>query len=856
MRGGRVVSLAIVMALLAPAAARADERAEARRHFQRGMELIDSGELEGGIAELEIAYATLPHPDVLYNIARAQLEAGRLEEAIATYELYLESSPADAEEIEATLASLRERLVLEQHEQTPVEPPPVVPIGERAEQADELDRAADALAATAPDDPAIEAQAERLRAIARGLREAPEPPDEPTPPEPTPPEPTPPPPVLPPEPERAAELYEEQVVSATRYAQTPIDAPSSLTIVTAQDVRLSGLTSIPELLRRAPGVEVMTLAPTDTEISIRGLNQRLSNKVLVLVNGRSVYLDFLGATLWYGLPVAVEDIERIEIVRGPASALYGADAFSGVVNIITREPTDHATIAFGGGNGHTARATASVGARNGDVSYRVSGGYDTTDPFALGVAPDRVDVAAFSRADRQRYERVFASGTLAWDLGDGARLDLGTAAASIDMGLFGISRLRQLRIENGFLSQTHAAISIPFGLSVRAYWNHVDADIGADEREEGAIPISAEDVSSHAIDVDADVTRDFSLAIPQTFVIGASYRLKTIDWTFLDEDHTQHHFAVYAQDSLHVSDAFQIVASARVDVHPLLDAPVFSPRGAIVLHPTQKSAVRFSGGAAFRTPSFLESYLDFENPTPIRAVTALGQGNQRLDAERMTSFELGYTSEDIEIATFQAAAYANLVDDQILLASVRPFAIGDFASGEASFRDDIGAYPVGVLQFQNERATYLQLGGEAGVRISPIEGLDLHASYAIHDTSPLHDDDLLEANRRLDQRTSLHKINGGFQLRSSPGIDVAADIHFSSEQRWVEQVTDLRTGVRFEAFDLPAYTLLNARIGYRMLDDRIDLGIVGTNLLGLAHRQHPFGQPIDTRVLLTLRGRL
>ena len=140
--------------------------------------------------------------------------------------------------------------------------------------------------------------------------------------------------------QRTEDIYQERVVSASRLAQSPLDAPNSTVVVTEQDIRLTGITNLGELLRRVAGVELMTLTPGDSQLSIRGLNQRLSNKVLVLIDGRSVFLDFLAATLWTVIPIALEDIERIEVIRGPASALYGADAFSGVINILLKKPGD------------------------------------------------------------------------------------------------------------------------------------------------------------------------------------------------------------------------------------------------------------------------------------------------------------------------------------------------------------------------------------------------------------------------------------------------------------------------------------------------------------------------------------
>src|SRR5204863_9289616 len=115
-------------------------------------------------------------------------------------------------------------------------------------------------------------------------------------------------------------------------------ASNSTSIITEQDIRLSGITKIPELLRRLAGVDIMETTGNQTEVTMRGFNQVLSNKNLVLVNGRTVAIDLLGTTFWAMLPIGVEDIDRIEVVRGPGSALYGADAFNGVINIITKAP--------------------------------------------------------------------------------------------------------------------------------------------------------------------------------------------------------------------------------------------------------------------------------------------------------------------------------------------------------------------------------------------------------------------------------------------------------------------------------------------------------------------------------------
>src|SRR4029079_2213224 len=123
--------------------------------------------------------------------------------------------------------------------------------------------------------------------------------------------------------------------------------------------------------------DIMQTTGAQTEVSIRGFNQRLSNKILVLVNGRSVYIDLLGTPIWETLSIGVEDVERIEVVRGPGSALYGADAFNGVINIITKKPGEGRNgVAGGYGSQGTTHGSLWASGREGELGYRIAAGYD------------------------------------------------------------------------------------------------------------------------------------------------------------------------------------------------------------------------------------------------------------------------------------------------------------------------------------------------------------------------------------------------------------------------------------------------------------------------------------------------
>jgi iron complex outermembrane receptor protein len=143
-------------------------------------------------------------------------------------------------------------------------------------------------------------------------------------------------------------------------------------------------------------------------------------------------------------------------------------------------------------------------------------------------------------------------------------------------------------------------------------------------------------------------------------------------------------------------------------------------------------------------------------------------------------------------------------------------------------------------------------GGEFGIRTFPIEGLDVYGNVTlmdvVEDKSGCTQDQLSVITD--DARTSAFKANAGVQLRTKPGIDGSVDFHYVSAQKWAEQVIDLqKQAIVYQTSPLDAYTLLNARIGYRFLRNQAELSGVAFNLLGIEHREHPFGELIGRRVM-------
>jgi len=141
-----------------------------------------------------------------------------------------------------------------------------------------------------------------------------------------------------------APVYTEQVVvTASKTEEQLVNAPAAVSVITSETIQNSPATNIGDLLRAVPGMNVSQVSARDINITTRGATSTLSTSQLALVDGRSVYLDFFGMVMWDLVPTNPDEIRQIEVIRGPASAVWGANAMSGVVNVLTKSPRELAT---------------------------------------------------------------------------------------------------------------------------------------------------------------------------------------------------------------------------------------------------------------------------------------------------------------------------------------------------------------------------------------------------------------------------------------------------------------------------------------------------------------------------------
>lgn len=862
----RRLLLGVLALALAAHPALADARNDAKKHYRDGMAAIAAGQLERGIEELKQAYAIKPHPDVLYNIARAYVDLGKIPEALRYFREYVATDPEDRATVEAVMARL----------QAAVTPPAEKKPGQetQAQQASDgpqtdvqklMAQLAALLAKTqgqgapageekpaggtaTPAAPAEEdmfaaadvtaATKATAKEIASGLQA-----------------------------ERGGEdLFEEQVVTAGVRASAESKAPASLTVITEEDIRLLGATTVPEALRGVPGIDVAEMNPSDVNISMRGFNQRVANKVLVLVDGRSVYQDFLGDTLWPLLDVAITEVARIEVIRGPGSALYGSNAFAGVVNIITKSGEDAAGARawLQAGNHNTFMGGVSAGGKSGKLTYRTSLGYDRADKWSRDGDGSASNVEQFPQRSRSR-EVQRASVSAAYDAGK-FQVSSGGGFDNLAIEVFPLGALRVFANEGqaGFLRT-----EVTSGQTkVRAFWNALRMSSGPEYAPPGLASLRSS-IRADSIDVSAQTGIDFKLGGQHHFNYGAGWRFKSVDWGYLaakdDGSHryNEHHFNVFLQEEWILSKALSLVLSYRIDRHPLLaqysitaGGIVQSPRGTLLWEVRPEQVLRFTVGTAFRVPTFLESYIDVFAPVPDQpSVGVRFRGDQKLQPEQIVQAELGYRGRIGQSFQPEIVLYAervtNLISDSVLR---KP-------SLDQRVDPTTGAYLIGFTGFQPDVNTYVGIGAELGGRWTPTEGVDLRANLSLEkmgDCTSSCTWDYAGSGQvaRVLGSTASTKLNLMATWRTRTGFDLGADAHYVSAVNWVETSFNPNTvgGVDFIPYPLDAYTLINTRIGYRLFKDKLDLGFAVHNLLGDDHREHPFGNKIGRRFTFSASG--
>ncbi|HSV52510.1 MAG TPA: TonB-dependent receptor, partial [Burkholderiaceae bacterium] len=265
------------------------------------------------------------------------------------------------------------------------------------------------------------------------------------------------------------ELGRIEVTSVSRRAERLSDAAASIFVITSESIRRSGATTLPEALRLAPNLQVTRLNASQYAISARGFNNAIGNKLLVLIDGRTVYAPFFSGVFWDQQDVMLEDVERIEVISGPGATLWGANAVNGVINVITRSSADTqgGLVVLEGGNRERGAAFRYGGALGADGHFRL---------FAKTAKADHTSTAAGARvADGQ--ERTHLGWRADWgEAAHGFTLQGDAYSAKTDdRGSLGPFRLGPIEVSGAnLLARLTRRLDDGSDFRVQAYYDHTD----------------------------------------------------------------------------------------------------------------------------------------------------------------------------------------------------------------------------------------------------------------------------------------------------------------------------------------------------------------------------------------------
>jgi iron complex outermembrane receptor protein len=434
------------------------------------------------------------------------------------------------------------------------------------------------------------------------------------------------------------ELGNVQVTSVSKHAERLSDAPASIYVITAEEIRRSGATRLPEALRLAPNLQVAQANANTYAISARGFNSTTANKLLVLIDGRAVYTPLFSGVFWDAQDVPLEDVERIEVISGPGAALWGANAVNGVINVITRRSSDsQGGLAYArAGNlerGYGARYGGTIGDTG---SYRLYGrSFDVFNtPSASGVTASD-----------------------GWTRGQvGFRTDWGTAANGFTLqgdgyqGKLGQAIGDDSTIAGGnLLGRWNRDLAEWGGLQVQTYFDNTERDIPGTFAEhlnifDFELQHSPRAIGSHAITWGGG------------YRYGVDHVTNSAVLAFLPADRNLRWSNVFAQDEIALKDDLRLTLGAKFE-NNYYTGTDFMPSVRLAWKPEPQRLVWGAVSRAVRAPSRIDRDF-FVNAPPILNL----QGGPGFTSEVVDVFEIGYRAQPSPQSSYSLSVFHNVYD--------------------------------------------------------------------------------------------------------------------------------------------------------------------------------------------------
>ncbi|MCP4591939.1 MAG: TonB-dependent receptor [bacterium] len=594
------------------------------------------------------------------------------------------------------------------------------------------------------------------------------------------------------------ELEVPIVVTASRRAQKITTVPYAMSVITAEDIRRSGARWIPDALRLVPGVDVAEFNFSQAAVSPRGFHGFLADKTLVLVDGRQLFDSVIGGTLWDAWPFQLEDIERIEVIRGPAGVTWGANAVNGVINIITKDPADQAGLTFSAGGGSRGWHKEHLGyAEAGERwRFRISGEYEASDGVLRGGSVlGRPDEA--TKAGRM-------AGRLIHDLDPNNTLTFSIGSSITDSGHLG-SSLAALGNKADTATQANY---------VQINWTHRVAEDNTVELAGyvndvfGCSGLGSIDYRYQQFAL--QLRHTFKPSDPHTLTWGLDSRTDLLDGTNANPFMLTRNYVSTAIVGLYIQDEWRLAPKWTLNLGGRIDYEFYggfqpSARAALSHQISDQATVYAAVSRGFQMPPAGRRFLDF----PLVAGLVRTVADRNFKPQALVAYELGYRSRHFDRLDLSLNLFWH---EYAEIWTMSP-----------------GLGPPGLIRVSADNAGDASLYGvELEGRLAVTKSLTLLANYTYQELDWRSDRAFHETDTMSPPK---HKFMVGARYDATDDLNLAAHLYY------VDAVQAPDPALMLIPKHIDPYFRLDLRAEQEFWDDRASFAVGVRNLLDSHHAE-------------------